>query len=84
MGRHPTVNYNLPPRMRARRRGAKVYYFYDTDGTPRHEIPLGTDYVLAVQEWAKLHQAQPVERMTVAWLVGRQPRLRRGLRRHPG
>jgi len=71
MGRHPSVNRNLPPRMRARRRGATVYYLYDTGGKPRHEIPLGTDYILAVQEWAKLHQAEPTERMTVAWLIGK-------------
>lgn len=71
MGRHPSVNRNLPPRMRARRRGDRTYYFYDTGGKPRHEIPLGTDYILAVQQWATLHQAEPTERMTVAWLVGK-------------
>lgn len=71
MGRLPTVNRNLPPRMRARRRGDRTYYFYDTGGKPRHEISLGSDYVLAVQEWAKLHQADPTESMTVAWLVGK-------------
>lgn len=71
MGRHPSVNRNLPPRMRARRRGGKTYYLYDTGGKSRHEIPLGTDYILAVQEWVKLHQAEPTERMTVAWLVAK-------------
>lgn len=71
MGRHPSVNRNLPPRMRARRRGGCTYYFYDTGGKPRHEIPLGTDYILAVQEWARLHQAEPTERMTVAWLIAK-------------
>lgn len=71
MGRHPSVNRNLPPRMRARRRGDTIYYLYDTGGKPRHEIPLGTDYILAVQEWAKLHQAQPTAAMTVAWLIGK-------------
>ena len=40
--------------MRARRRGSKTYYYYDTGAKPRHEIPLGFDYILAVQEWAKL------------------------------
>lgn len=57
--------------MRARNRGDCTYYYYDTGGKPRHEIPLGTDYILAVQEWAKLHQAQPTERMTVAWLIAK-------------
>ena len=71
MGRHPSVNKNLPPRMRARRRGNVTYYLYDTGGKPRHEIPLGTDYILAVQEWAKLHQAQPTATTTVAWAIGK-------------
>lgn len=71
MGRRPTANLNLPPQMRARRRGDKVYYFYDTGGKPRTEISLGTDYVLAVQQWAQLHQAQPTAQMTVAWLIGK-------------
>lgn len=71
MGRQPSVNRNLPPRMRARRRRDTTYYFYDTGGKPRHEIPLGTDYILAVQQWAQLQQAQPTEQMTVAWLIGR-------------
>jgi integrase len=71
MGRVATVNRQLPPRMRARRRGEKTYYYYDTGSRPRHEIPLGTDYILAVQQWATLHQAEPTERMTVAWAIGK-------------
>lgn len=54
MGRKPTVNLNLPQRIRARRRGAKVWYYYDTGGKPRKEIPLGSDYALAVKKWAEL------------------------------
>lgn len=71
MGRRPSVNTQLPPQMRARRRGESIYYYYDTGGKPRHEIPLGTDYVLAVQQWSQLHQAAPTAQMTVAWLIGR-------------
>lgn len=71
MGRPSSVNRNLPPRMRARRRGKVTYYLYDTGGKPRHEIPLGTDYTLAVQEWAKLHQSEPTAQMTVAWAIGK-------------
>lgn len=71
MGRHPTVNRNLPPRMRARRRGGKTYFYYDTGGKPRHEISLGTDYILAVQEWSRLHQAEPTEQMTISWLAAK-------------
>ena len=54
MGRKPTVNRHLPMRMRARRRGAKVWYYYDTGGKPRKEIPLGSDYAMAVKKWAEL------------------------------
>lgn len=54
MGRKPTRNKNLPAGMRARHRGATTYYFLDTGETPRREISLGKDYVLAVQKWAEL------------------------------
>ena len=37
-----------------------VYYFYDgrDENGRRKEIPLGTDYVAAVQEWSKLESAK--------------------------
>lgn len=57
MGRQPTVNKNLPKRMRARRqRSGAIYYYYDTGATPRKEIPLGSDYVVAIRKWAELEQ----------------------------
>ncbi len=56
MGRKPTKNINLPKRMRARVRGKTTYYMYDKGGKPRVEIPLGTDYLIAVQKWAELEQ----------------------------
>jgi integrase len=71
MGRKPTVNNTLPPRMRARVRNGTTYYLYDTGGKPRREIPLGTDYVLAVQQWATHHQAAPTAQATVAWAIGK-------------
>lgn len=55
MGRSPTVHANLPKGMRARRqKSGKVYYYLDTGAKPRHEIPLGADYVAAVRKWAEL------------------------------
>ncbi|KQT37707.1 tyrosine-type recombinase/integrase [Methylophilus sp. Leaf414] len=54
MGRKPTKNLNLPAHMRIRERGDTVYYYYDAGGKPRKEIPLGKDYVAAVQKWAEL------------------------------
>jgi len=57
MGRKPTVNLNLPPKMRARKqRSGAIYYYYDTGEKPRREIPLGKDYAAAVRKWADLEQ----------------------------
>lgn len=54
MGRKPTRNKNLPEGMRARHRKSGTHYYLDTGETPRREMPLGKDYVLAVQKWAEL------------------------------
>jgi integrase len=54
MGRKPTRWLNLPKGMRARPRGNKVFYYLDTGAKPRKEIPLGSDYGVAVQKWADL------------------------------
>lgn len=59
MGRRPTVNINLPPRMRARRRPGCIYYYYDAGGKPRLEIALGADYAVAVRKWAELESDKP-------------------------
>lgn len=58
MGRKPTRHANLPKHLRARvKAGGVLWYYYDTGGKPRREIPLGNDYVLAVQKWAELELA---------------------------
>ena len=54
MGRKPTRWSNLPLGMRARPRHNLIHYYLDTGGKPRKEIPLGSDYVVAVQKWAQL------------------------------
>lgn len=71
MGRHPSVNRNLPPRMRARHRGNKTYYFYDAGGKPRKEIPLGSDFIAAVQEWSRLNVSPTPILPTVAYAITR-------------
>lgn len=71
MGRKPSRNLNLPSRMRARVRNGVTYYLYDTGGKPRKEVPLGTDYLLAVQKWAELHEAKPTSKLTVAWAIAK-------------
>ncbi|MCO7641924.1 tyrosine-type recombinase/integrase [Pseudomonas sp. S 311-6] len=60
MGRKPTKNLNLPPRMRARaQRSGRVFYYYDAGGKPRKEIPLGPDMVAAIRQWAELEGERP-------------------------
>lgn len=67
MGRQPSKYHNLPKRLRARPRGGKVWYYYDTGGKPRREIPLGCDYPTAIKKWAELEMEtsdQPAQRIT--------------------
>lgn len=41
--------------MRARpQKSGVVYFYYDTGGKPRKEIPLGSDYILALKKYAEL------------------------------
>ncbi len=47
----------LPPRLRARKRGEKTWYYYDLGGKPRKERPLGDDYALALKQWYELEIA---------------------------
>jgi integrase len=56
MGRKPSRWTNLPKGMRARVRPYGTYYFFDKGGKPRQEIPLGSDFVEAVKQWAELSQ----------------------------
>lgn len=75
MGRKPTVWLSLPKGMRARPRGQKVFYYLDTGGKPRREIPLGSDYTIAVQKWAELQmRAAPEDSggtITFPWVAKR-------------
>lgn len=70
MGRNPSVNKNLLPQMRARKRGDRVYFYYDTGGKPRKEIPLGSDYVQAVRKWSEIHKAPAPVKVTVGYVIG--------------
>lgn len=44
----------LPVYMRCRPRGNKVFYYFDTGGKPRKEIPLGTDFAAAMVRYCDL------------------------------
>lgn len=48
----------LPPRMRALRKSSgRTYYYYDAGGTPRKSIPLGSNFLEAMRQWAELEGA---------------------------
>lgn len=56
MGRKPTVNLNLPPHMRKRIFGGKTYYYLrSTVDGKRKEVPLGSDFILALRKYADLN-----------------------------
>lgn len=57
MGRRPTKNLQLPPRMRLKQtlRG-RVYYYYDMGGKPRRWKALGPDFVEALRQYSDFEQ----------------------------
>lgn len=55
MGRRPQ-RPDAVPRLRVRKKGKKVFYYYDHGGKPRREEPLGSDYGLAIIKWAQLER----------------------------
>lgn len=56
MGRRPTKPGAIA-RLRERRKpSGKVYYYYDAGGKPRREIPLGSDYGMAIVKYAELER----------------------------
>lgn len=62
MGRKPTVNLTLPPGMRKRVRGSKIYYFYDAGGKPRKETSLGGDFIVALRKYTEINTVDAPKR----------------------
>jgi site-specific recombinase XerD len=61
MGRKPTINLSLPPRLRVKTYGAgKPHYYYDAGGKPRKWIPLGSDRNAAYRQYAELEGGNTV------------------------
>jgi integrase len=56
-------------RAKQRRPGGPTYYYYDDGGKPRKDIPLGSDYVLAVQKWAELNMSPNPVLPTVGYAI---------------
>lgn len=71
MGRKPTTNFNLPKGLRTRKRGIKIWYYFDSDGKPRKEILLGSDYAIAVKKWADLQiNSKPLHQEIITFRYG--------------
>ncbi|WP_341519893.1 tyrosine-type recombinase/integrase [Pseudomonas sp. G.S.17] len=58
MGRKPTKSDSVTRLRKRKQRSGVIYYYYDTGGSPRKEIPLGSDYGLAIVEYAKLEKSR--------------------------
>jgi integrase len=55
VGRKPTKNLHLPPRMRVKTTlSGRKYYYYDMGGKPRRWKALGGDFVDALRQYADL------------------------------
>lgn len=57
--------------MRKRIRGELVYYFFDTGGKPRKEIPLGSDYIGALAKYAELNSTEKIQAPTFGDAIDR-------------
>ena len=57
--------------MRARHCKAAAYYYLDTIEKPRREIPLASEYVLAVQKWAELTAGKAAAQLTFKHVADR-------------
>ncbi|MGR4042857.1 MULTISPECIES: site-specific integrase [Pseudomonas] len=69
MGRKPT-NPDSVTRLRKRKqRSGTIYYYYDAGGTPRKEIPLGSDYGRAIMEYAKLEKSRTSSAIAQAFIT---------------
>lgn len=71
MGKKLITHVNLPPGMRMRVRRYGTYFYFDTGGKPRKEIPLGSDYVDAVRKWTELSKREAEVKLTIAYIVGK-------------
>lgn len=58
MGRKPTTSDSVTRLRKRKQRSGTIYYYYDTGGVPRKEIPLGSDYGMAIVEYAKLEKSR--------------------------
>jgi integrase len=76
MARRATVNLNLPSGLRKKLLpSGNTFYYYDVGGKPRKWLPLGSNYIEALRQFAQLEQSkasrQLVERITFVQIADR-------------
>lgn len=56
MGRRPSKPGSIARLRERKKKSGTTYYYYEAGGTPRKEIPLGSDYGLAIMKYAELER----------------------------
>ncbi|WNW10085.1 tyrosine-type recombinase/integrase [Pseudomonas sp. DTU_2021_1001937_2_SI_NGA_ILE_001] len=71
MGRRPSKPGSIA-RLRERKKASgTTYYYYDTGGHPRKEIPLGSDYGLAIMKYAEFERDRTSSALVTATITFR-------------
>lgn len=71
MGRRPTKTGSVT-RLRERKKASgKIYYYYDAGGKPRKEIPLGSDYGLAIMKYAEFERDRSAKALVASTITFR-------------
>ncbi len=65
MGRKPKKPGAIPRLRQRKQKSGVVFYYYDKGGKPRVEIPLGSNYALAVKKWAELEGTREAQAVAV-------------------
>lgn len=65
MGRKPKKAGAIPRFRQRQQKSGVVHYYYDLGGKPRKEIPLGSDYALAIKQWAELEGGRKAQAVAV-------------------
>lgn len=66
MGRKPSINLSLPPRLRVKKSSSgKNFYYYDLGGNPRKWKALGGNFVEALRLYAELECGNTAKQATI-------------------
>jgi len=65
MGRKPNKPGAIPRFRPRKQKSGVVHYYYDLGGKPRKELPLGSNYALAIKKWAELEGTREAQAVAV-------------------